>query len=89
MSAEKSVREIVEEWIMLMERDGTALPSPIFAESYSGNFVLRTGAELHKALVIRANLSGDGLNTYCVKRLREAVTGKTPRSASRKGSVSV
>jgi predicted HicB family RNase H-like nuclease len=84
----KELSEIVEEWIAMMERDGTALPPPMFGASYSGNFVLRAGPELHKALVIRASLSGDGLNTFCVKRLNEAVTGKTPRGTVKKGSIS-
>ena len=45
-------------------------------KEYSGKFNLRTGAELHKALAIRAAQSGDGLNEYCVKKLKEAVTRK-------------
>lgn len=66
---------IVEEWLAIMEKDGIPIPGPTMQKEFSGKFNLRTGAELHKALAIRAFQAGDGLNDYCVKKLTAAVKG--------------
>ena len=68
--------EIIEEWLVIMEKDGVPVPLPTMQKEYSGKFNLRTGPDLHKALAIRAAQSGDGLNEYCVKKLKEAVVRK-------------
>jgi predicted HicB family RNase H-like nuclease len=82
---------VVEEWVRIHEEDGEPLPAPTADRDYSGRFVLRTGEDLHRLLVIRSLQSGESLNAYCVRLLREgppahrasAVKGK--RFAAKKG----
>ncbi len=61
--------EIVEEWIALLEGEGHALPEPLAAKKFSGNFVLRIDPALHRRLAARAFAAGESLNTYCAKTL--------------------
>jgi len=61
---------IVKEWIDIYNKENRSLPSPAAGE-YSGKFLLRTGKELHRFLAIRALQSGDSLNNFIVKRLRQ------------------
>jgi predicted HicB family RNase H-like nuclease len=63
--------QVVEEWIAIHEKDGTPLPPPNAGRSYSGNFVVRVGKELHQELVIHALREGVSLNSYCARVLRE------------------
>lgn len=61
----------VEEWIKLAEKDGIPLPPATAGKEYSGKFVVRVGKDLHKALAIDALRSGESMNAYCVRMLRE------------------
>lgn len=70
----KELCEIVEEWLEIMDRDGIPAPAPPPDKAYSGKFNLRAGADLHKALEIRATQAGKSLNAYCVQELVKAVT---------------
>jgi predicted HicB family RNase H-like nuclease len=61
---------IVEEWIELLETDGTPLPEPLGkAGDFSGKFVLRVDPALHRRLAAKALAAGESLNSYCVKTL--------------------
>jgi predicted HicB family RNase H-like nuclease len=63
--------QAAEEWIEIYKEDGTPLPAPTAGKEYSGNFVLRVGKDLHKALAAEAMHHGQSLNAYCVHLLRE------------------
>jgi len=62
---------IVEEWIEIHDRDGTALPEPLVPtdKEYSGRFLLRVDPKLHNALAIRSVQEGKSLNAYIADRL--------------------
>lgn len=60
---------------VLGELAGDKAPAPIAAQSYSGKFLLRTGADLHKALVVRAYREGKSLNQVCLEAIRERAMG--------------
>lgn len=65
--------QIVEEWIELLEKDGSILPKPLGKTSeYSGRFVLRVEPAFHRRLAAKALAAGESLNTYCVKALVKA-----------------
>ncbi len=64
--------QILEEWIEIYQQDKQPLPAPTNKE-YSGKFVLRTGADLHKALAVRAISEGKSLNKYVVKKLKTVI----------------
>jgi predicted HicB family RNase H-like nuclease len=63
--------EVAEEWIGILEEDGTPLPPPTAGRKYSGKFNLRVGEELHERLALER--SNESLNSYCVRVLREGV----------------
>ena len=71
---------IVDEWLDIMKRDGAPVPEPTLQKGFSGKFNLRTGPDLHKALEIRATQAGESLNSYCVKRLSEAVLSRRSKA---------
>jgi predicted HicB family RNase H-like nuclease len=73
MKVYQDLCEIVEEWIETYKKDGRPLPPPT-NKKYSGKFVLRTGSELHQALVIRALNQGESLNSYVVKALKKTIS---------------
>ncbi len=69
----KELCEIVEENIALYKTDHKALPPETAGKEYSGKFLLRTGAELHKALSICAIQAGESLNNFCTNTLKRAI----------------
>jgi len=64
--------EAVEEWIEIINQDGTPLPEPLNAKKFSGKFVLRLEPALHRRLAAKAIAAGESLNSYCVKTLVKA-----------------
>ena len=65
--------QIVEEWIELLETDGSSLPEPFGKVSdFSGKFVLRVEPAIHRRLAAKALAAGESLNSYCVKTLVKA-----------------
>lgn len=63
--------QAVDEWIEICRRDGQPLPAATAGRDYSGKFVVRVGAELHKTMALNALRRGESLNSYCVGLLRE------------------
>jgi predicted HicB family RNase H-like nuclease len=62
--------QIVEEWIELLETDGSTLPKSLGKVSdFSGKFVLRVEPAIHRRLAAKALAAGESLNSYCVKAL--------------------
>lgn len=62
---------IVEEIILLYQKDGKPLPVATAGRKFSGKFLLRLGEELHRSLAIRALRNGQSLNNFCVQVLKE------------------
>lgn len=71
----KELCETVNEWINILEKDGTPLPEATAGKVYSGKFVIRMEKDLHKALAINALRHGESLNTHCVHLLKEDSPG--------------
>lgn len=72
---EKVYRElcqIVDEWIEIYKREGLPLPVPT-NRKFSGKFQLRVGSELHKVLSLKAMQTGDSLNNFCIKALKQSL----------------
>ncbi len=67
------LNSILDEWINIYKKEGMPLPEPT-NKAYSGKFVLRTGADLHKALALKALNEGDSLNTFVIKKLKKLVS---------------
>lgn len=65
--------QAVEEWIKIYQEDGEPLPKARLEKDYSGKFQLRPGKELHKALALKALQSGQSLQNFCLKALKESL----------------
>ena len=68
----QELSKILDEWIKIYKTDNRPLPSPT-NKKYSGKFVLRTGADLHQALALKALNEGESLNNYLVKKLKTVI----------------
>ena len=62
--------DAVDEHIAIAAKEGAPLPPPLAGKKFSGKFILRTTAELHRDLAVRAYRAGDSLNNFIVKRLQ-------------------
>ena len=71
----KELCQIVEEWISIMEKDGSPLPKPSLptGKEFSGKFMLRINPQLHKTLAIRSMKEGKSLNAYVEEKLMSSV----------------
>jgi predicted HicB family RNase H-like nuclease len=67
--------QIVDEWIEIYKQESMPLPNST-NKKYSGKFQLRLGSELHKVLALKAMQTGDSLNNFCVKMLKQSLTIK-------------
>lgn len=65
----KQLKQIVEEWIRIADKEGVALPAAEASGGYSGRFLLRVPAPVHQALALRARAAGKSLNAYCAEKL--------------------
>ena len=65
--------QIADEWIDIYNKEGLPLPQQT-NKTYSGKFQLRLGSSLHKALTLRALQTGDSLNNFCVKMLKQSLS---------------
>ena len=64
---------LVEEWIAIHQQDKATLPPATAGRRYSGKFNLRVGEELHEHLTLESLKTGESLNQYCVKALKEKI----------------
>ncbi len=69
----KKLCALVDEWVVIYEKDGMPLPKGMAGKEYSGKFNVRLGKGLHKVLAVKATQHGESLNTYCKNLLSEAV----------------
>src|SRR6266516_4157383 len=66
----KELCDTVEEWIELLHKDGVPLPKA--TKKFSGKFVVRVEPELHQRLALKAQASGESLNSFVTKALAKA-----------------
>ena len=66
--------QIVDEWIEIYKKDGKPLPAATAGKTFSGKFQFRPGADLHRALAIKALQAGDSLNDFCIKHLKKVIS---------------
>lgn len=64
--------QLVDEWIEIYNKEGLKLPKAT-NKKYSGKFQLRLGSELHKILSLKAMQSGDSLNNFCIKAIKDSI----------------
>ena len=64
-----SIRHLVSNCLSDMRSTGETPPEPIADKSYSGRFIVRVPAEVHRALAIRASEEGMSLNRLVSARL--------------------
>lgn len=62
------IRSLVADVLQDMEQNNEKIPVPLALASFSGKFVTRMPAELHRALAIEAAEQGVSLNRLVVER---------------------
>ncbi|NOY72606.1 MAG: toxin-antitoxin system HicB family antitoxin [Gammaproteobacteria bacterium] len=65
----KGIRIVVKDCILDMEKSKEELPLPISSRKYSGKFMVRVPAEVHRHLAIEAAESGVSLNRIASAKL--------------------
>ena len=65
----KGIRTLVSETIEDMKSHHEAIPEPLSSKKFSGKFVVRVPAELHRELVLEAQENKVSLNRYVSNKL--------------------
>jgi len=65
----RGINDVVAEVIADMESNGEALPQPLSTKHYSGKFIVRIPAEIHRALAVQAAEAQVSFNRYVSAKL--------------------
>jgi predicted HicB family RNase H-like nuclease len=76
---EKAFHESVDDYLSFCKERGEQPDKP-----FSGRFVLRVTADLHRSLDMVAHASGKSLNAFIAERLREDIAKLRPHSSGAK-----
>ncbi|HUS36962.1 MAG TPA: toxin-antitoxin system HicB family antitoxin [Verrucomicrobiae bacterium] len=68
----KELCETAEEWIDILNQDGTPLPKLVRDSKFSGQFMVRIDPTLHRRLSLKALAEGESLNSLVAKTLTKA-----------------
>jgi len=60
----KKLEEAKQAWIEVSLQRGLEIPEPAIEDQFSGKFLLRIPAKLHRQLALRAKRASMGLNQY-------------------------
>lgn len=66
------LRDLVDEVVEDLHRNGEPIPAPLSSRNYSGKFNLRVGERLHRQLAIKAAEEHLSLNQYVIRKLGDA-----------------
>lgn len=64
--------ETAEEWVEILHKDGTPLPTPKRSREYSGKFMVRIDPAIHQRLALKAVTTGESLNQLAARALAKA-----------------
>jgi len=78
----KELRDAIRSWIRTAREFGDQVPPPASKHSYSGKFIVRVPASLHRSLAIRADVEGVSLNQLVSSLLSGGVA--VPQSERRR-----
>ena len=68
-SALKGIRKIVAEIVMDMLDSNEPVPDPLSEKTFSGKFVVRVPAEIHRLLAVQAAEQGISMNRWVSAKL--------------------
>ena len=74
--AMENIKDVMEIWLESSLRRGLEIPLPEVMREYSGRFIVRVPASLHKKLVLEAKKEGVSLNQYVVYLLTDRSSKK-------------
>jgi len=74
------IRKLVAEVLIDMKAQNESIPEPLSEKKFSGKFVVRVPAELHRELAIEAQESQVSLNRYVSNKLASRHTAIYPSS---------
>ena len=82
--AMENIKDVMEIWLESSLRRGLEIPLPEVMREYSGRFIVRVPASLHKKLALEAKKEGVSLNQYVVSILSEGASVKDIESLIKK-----
>jgi predicted HicB family RNase H-like nuclease len=65
------IRQVVADVVTDLERNGEPIPQPFSTRQYSGKFMVRVPAEVHRKLTIEAAEAGVSLNRLASAKLAQ------------------
>jgi predicted HicB family RNase H-like nuclease len=68
-AALKGIRNVADDVIKDMKKNGEEIPQPLATKNYSGKFMVRVPPEVHRSLAIQAAESGVSINRLVSTRL--------------------
>lgn len=69
LAAFKGIRDLVENVLLDMKKNGEAPPEPIAKKNFSGRFVVRVPPEIHRKLYVEAKEAHVSLNRHVSAKL--------------------
>jgi len=78
----EELRDAIRSWIRTAHEFGDDVPPPASKHPYSGKFVVRVPASLHRSLALRASVEGVSLNQLVSTLLSGGIAA--PRSERRR-----
>ena len=71
VGALKGIRKVVAEVVEDMQKNHEPMPEPIALRQYSGKFLIRVPAEVHRKLALQAAEAGVSLNRLAASKLAQ------------------
>jgi predicted HicB family RNase H-like nuclease len=68
----RKLRPIVEAWVEIFLQDGRPLPKPSAGRTFSGKFLVRIPAEVHRKAALKAAARGESLNQFVAEAIANA-----------------
>lgn len=82
----EELRDAVCSWVRTAREFGDEVPPPSSQHAYSGKFVVRVPASLHRSLALRATVEGVSLNQLVSTLLSGGIAATTPGRRKRKAA---
>ena len=82
----EELRDAIRSWIKTAREFGDEIPPPASKHRFSGKFVVRVPASLHRSLALRAGVEGVSLNHLVSSLLSGSITQSTHERRKRKAA---
>lgn len=82
----EELRDAIRSWVRTAREFGDEVPPPSSTHAYSGKFVVRVPASLHRSLALRASVEGVSLNQLVSILMSGGIAATTQSRRKRKAA---